>query len=224
MGSTTPPTPYWHINVPPSLRTPECPEFLQNLNAKDLGIVSTPDAAYSPQPWSEVRAIIASNRLELFQRVPSDLRRYLANNWRLRKEHGSVMNFVLGHRLGWTTPIVAKGRPFECEEDHKILFNDWPYGIDPRIVHLVVWTKFVLEEDPATGDLTDQARAEIEAFVTKTFCGSMARDRVIWFKNWASLKSIHAVEHFHVMLFDPDPELVREVTNGDIPTSKWETN
>jgi hypothetical protein len=40
---------------------------------------------------------------------------------------------------------------------------------------------------------------------------------VIWFKNWASLKSIHAVEHFHVMLFDPDPEFVREVTNGDVP-------
>jgi len=38
---------------------------------------------------------------------------------------------------------------------------------------------------------------------------------VIWFKNWASLKSIHSVEHFHVMLYDPDPEFVREVTKGD---------
>jgi hypothetical protein len=43
---------------------------------------------------------------------------------------------------------------------------------------------------------------------------------VIWFKNWASLKSIHAVEHFHVMLFDPDPEFIKEVTNGDSPLGR----
>ena len=180
MGSTTPqsPTPYWHINVPPSLRTAECPEFLQNLNAKDLGIISTPDSAYRLETWPEVRAIIASNRLELFQRLPSDLRRYLENNWRLRKEHGSVMNFVLTHRLRWEVPIRARGKPFEFGDDYKILFNDWPYGIDPRIVHLVVWTKFELEDDPETGDLTERARGEIEEFVVKTFCQSMLRDRV----------------------------------------------
>jgi hypothetical protein len=49
---------------------------------------------------------------------------------------------------------------------------------------------------------------------------------VIWFKNWASLKSIHAVEHFHVMLFDPDMEFIRQVTGGDVPLFKrvkgWE--
>jgi hypothetical protein len=180
MGSTTPetPTPYWHINVPPSQRTPSCPEFLQNLNPKDLSIISTPDSAYRLETWPEVQKIIAANRLEVFQRVPSDLRRYLENNWRLRKQYGSVMNFVLGHRLRWTAPIVARGKPFEFEDDYKILFNDWPYGIDPRIVHLVVWTKFELKDDPAGGDLTDQARAEIEAFVTKTFCERISRDRV----------------------------------------------
>lgn len=42
--------------------------------------------------------------------------------------------------------------------------------------------------------------------------------QVIWFKNWKSLKSVKAVEHFHVMLFDPDLEFVRRVTNGDAPS------
>jgi hypothetical protein len=41
--------------------------------------------------------------------------------------------------------------------------------------------------------------------------------KVIWFKNFAFLKSVHAVEHFHVMLFDPEPGFIKEVTNGDIP-------
>ncbi len=42
----------------------------------------------------------------------------------------------------------------------------------------------------------------------------------IWFKNWRSLKSVHAVEHFHIMLYDPAPEFVRELTNGDVPLSR----
>lgn len=41
--------------------------------------------------------------------------------------------------------------------------------------------------------------------------------QVLWFKNWKSLKSVHAVEHFHVMLYDPDPQFLKEITNGDVP-------
>ena len=107
-------------------------------------------------------------------------------------------------------------------DDIKILYNDWPYGIDPCIVHLVVWTKFELESAPVSasnplGDLTPEARKQINDFVDKTFVSVCGRENVIWFKNWSSLKSIHAVEHFHVMLFDPDMEFVRNITNGDVP-------
>ena len=38
---------------------------------------------------------------------------------------------------------------------------------------------------------------------------------MVWFKNWAALKSVHAVEHFHVMLLQPEPNFVKDVTNGD---------
>lgn len=41
-------------------------------------------------------------------------------------------------------------------------------------------------------------------------------ENVVWFLNWASLKSIHAVEHFHVLLFEPDEEFVERVTGGDV--------
>ena len=131
---------------------------------------------------------------------------------------------------------------FEKENDVKILWNDWPYGIDAKIVHLVVWTKFDLEDDPKTDDLTDEARALIEDFVGRTFRHVVGDDnvssyifgllfvivgttranelQVIWFKNWRSLKSINSVEHFHVMLYDPDPEFVNKITNGDVPLSQ----
>ena len=104
----------------------------------------------------------------------------------------------------------------------KILYNDWPYGIDSRIVHLVVWTKFELRPAPVSpsnpnGDLTPEARRQINDFVDRTFVSVCGKENVIWFKNWSSLKSIHAVEHFHVMLFDPDMEFVSDITNGDVP-------
>ncbi|TVY36076.1 N-acetylglucosamine-induced protein [Lachnellula occidentalis] len=200
MGSTLP---YWQTNVPISQRSETCPPYLANLNPKDIGILSTPDAAYHILTWPEVQAIIAANRLDVFQRIPSQLRRYLHYNFNLKRDYSSVMNFVLSQRLHWSEPVRAAGRrPFEEEGDVKVLCNDWPYGIDARIVHLVVWTKFVLEDDEATGDLTDEARGLIEGFVGKTFEEKMGKENVIWFKNWKILKSIHAVEHFHVMLFD----------------------
>jgi len=43
------------------------------------------------------------------------------------------------------------------------------------------------------------------------------RKQVIWFKNWKILKSINSVEHFHVMLYDPDPDFIKEIMNGDVP-------
>lgn len=99
----------------------------------------------------------------------------------------------------------------------KTLFNDWPYGIDEKVTHLVVWTKFILEVDPVTDDLTPSARKEIDDYVVATFHPHLPAENIIWFKNWSSLKSIHAVEHFHVMLFNPDPAFVKRITNNDVP-------
>lgn len=66
-------------------------------------------------------------------------------------------------------------------DDIKVLFNDWPYGVDQKIVHLVVWTKFPLVEDPATGDLKKDARKQIDDFVNMTFVGHMkSQEHVSW--------------------------------------------
>lgn len=178
MGSVDASLPYWQVNVPEGQRTDECPEALRSLSTKDQGILSTPDDQYHVLSWDEVRQIIADNALDRFQRVPSELRRYLEYNWALRRDHGSVMNFVLAQRLQWEAPTRPRGRPFEYADDIKILSNDWPYGLDKRIVHLVVWTKFDLAEDPVTTDLTDAARKEIEDYVNATFGPRLSRNRV----------------------------------------------
>lgn len=63
-------------------------------------------------------------------------------------------------------------------DDLKILYNDWPYGIDTKIIHLVVWTKFELEDDPATGQLTAPMRQKIDEYVERTFRSRVPGDSV----------------------------------------------
>lgn len=164
--------PWWQVNVSLHERENECPEPLQNLSVKDKEIIGTRNEDYHPQTWDEVVDIVRTGRLGDFRRWPSDLRRYREYIWWLNREYGSVMRFMLHERLRWPEPIIPRGsKPFECKEDFRILMNDWPYGLDNRIVHLVVWTKFDLNDDEAT-------EAEIDRFVAQTFSSGVAKDKV----------------------------------------------
>lgn len=175
-----------------------------------------------------------SNRLEKLKRVPSDLRRYCKYIWQLKSEEGSVMSFILRERVKWSNLETSENMHFDnpgsysflvmmspahiALDDYKILYNDWPYGVDPRIVHLVVWTKFPYEEDPETGFLTHGAYQEIDSFVEVTFRHRLENpSHVLWFRNWTAIQSVKALPHFHVMLYDPPSDLIKEVTGNDVP-------
>jgi len=178
MADGTKNLPYWQIGVPEEERTEECPEYLRNMKVRDLEILNIPDSEFSIMTWEEVLTEVAANRIDYLRRLPSDLRRYHAFTWKLKQDYGSVTNFLLEKRLGWSLPLEPRGAPFECSGDIKILYNDWPYGVDPRIVHLLVWTKFPLREDPETGDLTAEERVAIDEYVNKTFRTKVPADQV----------------------------------------------
>jgi Protein of unknown function (DUF3605) len=120
------------------------------------------------------------NQIDRFQRRPSDLRRYRSFTHSAKKDWGSVLEFILQNRIHWTDSTPQGLLPFACLSDIKILYNDWPYGIDPRITHLVVWTKFELREDGAstTGDLHPEMRQQISVFVDETFASRVGKDKV----------------------------------------------
>jgi hypothetical protein len=115
--------------------------------------------------------------------------------------------------------VFKNPTPFASPDDYCIRFNDWPYGVAPGIRHLVVWLKTPLpvQDD---GNLTPASRARIETFVSATFVQSLAKrekthadapeERVLWFKNWAALQSVSALEHFHVLVRDASDETLRE--------------
>ena len=106
-----------------------------------------------------------------------------------------MLAFVQNKRLHWENATPSGDLPFSNASDYRILYNDWPYGLEADIKHLVVWTKFLLEDDEETGDLTSKAREGIEVFVLKTFCGEkgVPREQLLWFRNWTRLKSVHAL-------------------------------
>ena len=162
---------------------------------------------------------IAQDDLASFRRVPSDLRRYLEFNSNTREKYGSMLNYLRQERLCWSSVTPSGDPPFTNSSDYKILRNDWPYGIDIDITHMVIWTRFALELDPVTNNITTSARAAIENFVVKVFCdierGGLDRNSVIWFKNWGTLKSIEGIEHFHVMLYKAEEDFVNRITQDD---------
>lgn len=117
----------------------------------------------------------------------------------IKEEYGSVVKFIVEKRLQWTDCEARDADPFNTPgtsetrcvlgtmilllippwaDDIKILYNDWPYGIDTKIIHLVVWTKFDLDEDPVTGDLTARKRQELDDYVERTFRTRVPRERV----------------------------------------------
>jgi hypothetical protein len=44
--------------------------------------------------------------------------------------------------------------------------------------------------------------------------------QVIWFRNWKELKSVDVIDHFHVLLLNPDPDFINEITGGDTAISE----
>ncbi|KAK4552911.1 hypothetical protein LTR86_010043 [Recurvomyces mirabilis] len=104
---------FWNVNLPASEHTTECPAYLQYAftDLKDQAILRTLDSNYHRHSWPQVTDLITRNRLDLLQRVPSDLRRYREYCFNIVKEHGSIMSFVLTHRLRWTDlkPLERRG-------------------------------------------------------------------------------------------------------------------
>jgi len=175
----------------------------------DKWVLSQTDEEFRLHDWEELKQIIAQNKLETLKRKPSDLRRYMAWSQQTKAQYGSITSYILTHRLpsSWGIPpfIYISPIPFHNPSDYKILLNDWPYGLESNITHLVVWSKTPIETDCENGDVTEESRRVIEGFVERMFVtrlGKGGEDRVMWFKNWVRLQSVRALEHVHVLVKD----------------------
>lgn len=167
---------------------------------------------------------LASQKLDSLKRKPSDLRRYMTWTNNVKAKYGSITNYICLRRLHWPLdrdPATQchNQTPFADPRDYKILWNDWPYGVDPEIQHVVVWVKNYIPVKPETGEITPESHAMIDEFVNRKFVARLQaesvpdpKDRVCWFKNWTALQSVRAVEHVHVLLRGVPEELLVEWT------------
>lgn len=205
-------------------------EFPFPLTDIDRYNLSITDDEFQPHTWENLKQVIADNKLETLRRWPSDLKRYIKWSAATKKEYGSIMAYVMKERLRWTpTGTVESGLvfdfksrvPFENIDDCRIMPNDWPYGLDQGIIHLIVWLKNRLEVQAPLGDLTPNARAQVNAFIKKEFVKPLERltgqeDNVIWFKNWVSLQSVPGIDHVHVLVRNVPTDVVAKMwTKGE---------
>ncbi|KAK4231558.1 hypothetical protein QBC38DRAFT_354554, partial [Podospora fimiseda] len=189
------------------------------LTEVDKWVLSQTDQGFKCHDWEELREIIATNQLHLLKRRPSDLRRYIKWSAETKAEYGSTTNFLLVRRLpkAWGEPpfIPVSTIPFEDPSDYCVLKNDWPYGFEPGIFHIVVWTRTPIATDDTVGDMTPESRKIVSDFIKRFFVdrlGPGGEDRVLWFKNWVALQSVRTVDHVHVLVKDVDPEIIEEWT------------
>jgi hypothetical protein len=165
-----------------------------------------------------------TNNLSVLKRIPSDLKRYMKWTAEIKVQYGSMSNYILQNRLpsSWEGPpfTPASTVPFQDPSDYRALLNDWPYGLDPEITHIVVWSRTLIPVDDQNGDLTPESRKLVEDFVRKYFVeplGEGGKDRVMWFKNWVSLQSVRSLEHIHVLVRGVNDEVLEKWT-GDRPS------
>jgi hypothetical protein len=139
-------------------------------------------------------------------------------------QYGSMSNYILQNRLpsSWKGPPFTPTStvPFQDPSDYRALLNDWPYGLDPQITHIVVWSRTLIPVDDGNGDLTPESRKLVEGFVKRYFVdrlGEGGDERVMWFKNWVSLQSVRSLEHIHVLVRGVSDDLIEQWT-GDRPS------
>jgi Protein of unknown function (DUF3605) len=168
----------------------------------------------------------ATGDLAKLTRTPSQLRAYQEWSSNTKAQYGSVTNFLLTQRLHWTPlsssntdefsfALANPDEPLTNPQDYLVLKNDWPYGLEPGIFHIVVWTKHRLPVDwDDDGRLTPEGHKLVDDFVNQEFATKLSvqgQDKVIWFKNYGSTSSIRTVDHVHVLVTGVDESEVIKV-------------
>ncbi|KAG6005063.1 hypothetical protein E4U21_000519 [Claviceps maximensis] len=193
------------------------------LTAIDKWVLSQTDDEFIKHDWQDLKHIIETNQLSVLKRSPSDLRRYMSWTAETKAQYGSMTHYLLVNRLpvSWGQPPFTPEShiPFDKTSDYKVLLNDWPYGLERNITHLVVWTRTPIPTEDEKGDMTKESRALVADFVTRYFVDSLGdggEQRVLWFKNWVALQSVRALEHIHVLVRDVDDDMLERWT-GERP-------
>ncbi|GBC24515.1 uncharacterized protein OCT59_009158 [Rhizophagus irregularis] len=151
--------------------------------------------------WEDVKEIVESGRLELFYRSKSEQLRYRAYRERIKKEYGSLDNYIYQNVLNWpkesspNDPSLQEYFSSKIPSTHyNLRLNDFPYTIDSSISHYVLWSRLPFR-DPNDRNVKD----DINLFLKENFPGN---EEWLFFINPPQLQSIKNIWHGHIFVRD----------------------
>lgn len=180
---------------------------LQAISERDAKILANDH--YTPLSWERCKEIVLIDDLTLFTRSPQQLGDYFAAKEHFLKIAGGTAEYIVQNRLKWSGQLQStSGKGFlQDKSDVKILPNDFPYGLEEGIAHIIVWSKVRCETDENQRP-TPKAKRAIEDFIWKSFEPfRIPESHVLWFKNTVALQSVPTLEHFHILIKDAPPEI-----------------
>lgn len=180
-----------------------------------------------PLTWDQVAHIVETYTLDQLGRSVKELQRYRAFKQSLDSQNIGLTTNLLQKVLHWIpedvdvhTPDSEAVKlvkyddptPFSNENDVKITLNDFPYYIEGKTLHFLIWIKFPMPPDPNSdiGDIDDSTKALIEQYVQRTFVEKhhINRKNIVWWKNYTIIQSIKSIPHVHVLVnLDDDDNL-----------------
>ncbi|KAJ2933408.1 hypothetical protein H1R20_g3705, partial [Candolleomyces eurysporus] len=137
--------------------------------------------------WKQLRTFVNSGDLGLLKRDRTLQKRY--DDWAvgIREQYGSLVDYLLNHRLQWGQRDTLSLLPSSLEDDPRfyastttdasskpapqyftadtppeylsIIQNDWPYSVPPEVEHTLIWTKVAIFH-PALVDGKVKARID----------------------------------------------------------------
>ncbi|KAJ5722726.1 hypothetical protein N7488_000761 [Penicillium malachiteum] len=217
--------------------------FIENppfeLSETDKAVLRAPQEDFPLHTWEEMKEIIgehyskldinqtdfsAGRDMSLLRRTPSDLFNYIRWTFETQRQYGSVLEFIIKHRLPWEPECHESGPVFPCSDptpftdpsDFCIRRNDWPYAMEEGMVHLVAWSKTPIGTDEH-GDPSSASCRAIADFIEGMFSAHVSRgkhagDNVQWFRNRTKWQSIRSLDHVHLVLRDVDETFITGIT------------
>ncbi|CCF58252.1 hypothetical protein KAFR_0E00980 [Kazachstania africana CBS 2517] len=170
--------------------------------------------------WTEIKHYIHTGELPTLRRSQSETAKYHKHKDYVRDVLKLSMHDYVLKKLDWKQNELDElnnvkyptnddkiQHSFSKEDYYKVTVNDFPYKFEPRVVHLLVWSKIKLPIY-MQGDEKDETMTEkIDEFFAKTlnvkFDMEKERDYA-WFINYVSLQSIKAISHVHLLIRLPD--------------------
>ncbi|KAI5953375.1 hypothetical protein KGF54_002747 [Candida jiufengensis] len=223
------------LNTPPtSPITDQLPSLYKkfNIEIQKSNLMPQPSKIKHGKPftWLEIKQIVNQNALELFARNEKQTEQYHIFKQNLKDSNTSINDHILNCELHWKESDIRfqefsvpkqysikhpQDLIFFNDSDIKILPNKFPYYFENGIMHLCIWSKLIIPNDPHSevGDISELTKKIIDRYLEKTFIENGVKpEDMVWFKNWTSLQSVRSISHIHVILNkNVDPVFIKKL-------------